>query len=64
LLYIATPLALCVGSPGPLSLDGYLNARLASLIGRAAQMATIPETATSKTTLVSRAVSDAPGRAS
>jgi putative oxidoreductase len=27
LLYIAGLLALCIGGPGPLSLDGYLNAR-------------------------------------
>jgi putative oxidoreductase len=63
LLYIAALLSLCVGGPGPLSLDGYLNARRASLIGRSAGMAAIPESAFTKT-MVSRAVSGAPGKAS
>ena len=39
LLYVAGLVALCVGGPGPLSWDGYLNARRASLIGRSAQRA-------------------------
>ena len=46
LLYIAGLVALCVGGPGPLSLDGYLNTRRASLIGRSAQSAAIPQIAT------------------
>jgi len=47
LLYIAGLLALCVGGPGPLSLDGYLHARRASLIGRSARSAAIPQIAIS-----------------
>ena len=47
LLYIAGLLALRVGGPGPLSLDGYLHARRASLIGRSARSAAIPQIAIS-----------------
>src|ERR1700722_2232993 len=47
LLYIAGLLALCVGGPGPLSLDGYLDARRASLIGRSVRSAAIPQIAIS-----------------
>jgi putative oxidoreductase len=46
LLYIAGLLALCVGGPGPLSLDGYLNARRSSWIGRSAPRAAVPQIAT------------------
>ena len=34
LLYVAGLLALCFGGPGPLSVDGYLNAHRARLSGR------------------------------
>jgi putative oxidoreductase len=47
LLYIAGLLALCVGGPSPLSLDGYLHARRASLIERSARSAAIPKIAIS-----------------